>query len=147
LEVSKLDKCKTAIEKDPIFFGIDCVKGLLQYEEIIVEHSTDVSRIKNEASNTGVADFYAFVNANILTMTTDSEVDSLIRGGIVSVRGGVIEHVGSFDEVMPLLDDGVTVMDAQGGFILPGFIDMHAHWEGVYATMYNLKVLTFIGIP
>lgn len=86
-----------------------------------------------------MADFYAFVNANILTMTGESAETDLIRGGVVTVRGGIIESVGSFEEVMPLLPEGATIMDVQGGFVVPGFIDMHAHWEG---TLLSRSTLT-----
>lgn len=69
-------------------------------------------------------------NGKILTMTgTDFD------NGYVLVDGGKIAAVGQ--EIQELLDRGIAVddvkiVDAGGGYILPGFIDAHCHvglWE------------------
>ncbi len=46
-----------------------------------------------------------------------------IEGGTVLVRDGKITAVGAAVEI----PDGVTVIDAEGSWVLPGFIDAHAH--------------------
>src|SRR5208283_5005182 len=46
-----------------------------------------------------------------------------IEGGTVLVRDGKITAVGAAVEV----PEGVPVIDAAGSWVLPGFIDAHAH--------------------
>lgn len=53
-------------------------------------------------------------NANVVT---DKEV---IRGGSVSIENGYIKEVG-FNLA------GDEVIDAKGGYVIPGFIDLHCH--------------------
>jgi hypothetical protein len=55
---------------------------------------------------------FVIFNATILTMETgDPEVD-LIREGVLTIRGGVIESVGALGTLVP---SGVTAFNAQGG--------------------------------
>lgn len=60
------------------------------------------------------------VNANII----DGASAQPIRGGFVLVRNGKIEQIGSGKIEAPA---GVTVLDLQGRWLLPGFVDGHAH--------------------
>ena len=48
LEISKLGQCSSQIKSDRITFGISCVKNLLEYQRIDIEHSTDIARLKKE---------------------------------------------------------------------------------------------------
>jgi len=57
-------------------------------------------------------------NATILTMNDRFEVVD----GAVSVRNGVIASVGPEPA-----DPHETVIDASGGFLLPGFVQTHLH--------------------
>ncbi len=43
------------------------------------------------------------------------------------VRGGLVERVGTRDEIEPLIDGGCEVLDADGRVVAPGFVDAHAH--------------------
>jgi imidazolonepropionase-like amidohydrolase len=43
----------------------------------------------------------------------------------VLIRNGLIEFVGRVDDVA--LPEGTEVVDAGGGWLVPGFIDVHAH--------------------
>ncbi|KAJ7442290.1 hypothetical protein FB451DRAFT_1057716 [Mycena latifolia] len=132
LEVSKLSKCTSKIKHDTTNFGISCVKDLLEYQEVVVEHSTDIARLKRDAVTVNAqananSDVFVIFNATILTMETgDPELD-LIREGVLTIRGGVIESVGALGSLVP---SGATAFNAQGGFVVPGFIDVHAHWNG-----------------
>ncbi|KAJ7765443.1 hypothetical protein DFH07DRAFT_737741 [Mycena maculata] len=132
LEVSKLSKCASQIKHDTTHFGISCVKNLLEYQEVVVEHSTDIARLKHDAAAVNAqanenSDVFVIFNATILTMETgDLELD-LIEQGVLTIRGGVIESVGALGTLVP---SGVTAFNAQGGFVVPGFIDVHAHWNG-----------------
>lgn len=60
----------------------------------------------------------AIVGGRIVTGTGDS-----IESGTVLITDGVITAVGS-DVRIP---DGVEVIDASGRWVLPGFVDAHAH--------------------
>jgi len=55
-----------------------------------------------------------------------------IPGGGVLVNGGRIEAVGKRDELA--LPDDVQHLDAHGGLIAPGFVNMHIHGVGGYDT-------------
>ncbi|KAJ7917481.1 hypothetical protein B0H13DRAFT_2231389 [Mycena leptocephala] len=131
LEVSKLSKCASEIKHDTTHFGISCVKSLLEYQEVVVERSTDIARLKSDAAGLNAqanSDVFVIFNATILTMETgDPELD-LIREGVLTVRGGIIESVGALGTLVP---SGVTAFNAQGGYVIPGFIDVHAHWNAM----------------
>jgi imidazolonepropionase-like amidohydrolase len=87
-----------------------------------VEHSTDISRLKQDATTAIVsqgvhsilnADVLAITNATLLTYDTGNINTDLIHNGVLITRAGVIDSVGSFGEV--IVPDGATVIDAQGG--------------------------------
>ncbi|MFK5585022.1 MULTISPECIES: amidohydrolase [unclassified Serinicoccus] len=68
---------------------------------------------------------FAVVGARVLPIDTDP-----VEDGVVLVRDGVIEAVGSRSDVP--VPEGVEVVDAAGGWVLPGLIDAHVHlgvWE------------------
>jgi imidazolonepropionase len=52
---------------------------------------------------------------------------AIISDGGLLVREGVIEQVGSSEEIARNLPNDVDVIDADGRVVLPGFIDAHAH--------------------
>jgi hypothetical protein len=151
LEISKLEECSSQIKDDRITFGISCVKNLVEYQRIVIEHSTDIARLKKEAkqvSHTALDyfDMVVFTNATLLTMESGNPEADLIRNGILITRGGDIAYVGPFFDYTPPI--GATVIDVEGGaesewlsiclcvltmsigYIIPGFIDVHAHWDG-----------------
>ncbi len=49
----------------------------------------------------------------------------------VVIRDGRIDEVGPADGANPAAADGVTTIDGEGGFLLPGFIDCHVHLTGL----------------
>lgn len=112
-----MSNCASEIKHDRTRFGISCVKNILEYQEVIVEHSTDIARLKRDAASLTAqanadADVFVIFNATILTMETgDPELD-LIREGVLTIRGGVIESVGALGTLVP---SGVTAFNAQGG--------------------------------
>jgi hypothetical protein len=114
-EIDKLKKCHSALINDKITFGISCTKELLEYQEIIVEHSTDIARLKKDAAMLSeIADSGVLVitNATLLTMETNSPAD-LIKNGILFVRDGVIQAVLRQDHAV--IPQGVKVINAMGG--------------------------------
>ncbi|MDR6550498.1 N-acetylglucosamine-6-phosphate deacetylase [Paenibacillus qinlingensis] len=52
----------------------------------------------------------------------------LIPNGVVLVENGLIVSVGEAEQVH--IPQGYTVLDAQGAYIAPGFIDIHCHGGG-----------------
>lgn len=65
---------------------------------------------------------------SVTTVFTNGTVilpDRLIESGVVICRGGRIEHAGLLTRKTFLKD--AEVIDARGGFISPGFIDLHVH--------------------
>ena len=152
LEISKLEQCSSQIKDDQITFGISCVKNLVEYQRIVIEHSTDIARLKKEAKEVShIAsknfDVVVIINATLLAMESGNPEADLIRNGTMTIRKGVIEYVGpSYVYYTP--PTGATVIDVEGGaesdwlsiylcvltmsigYVIPGFIDVHAHWDG-----------------
>ncbi|TCD70593.1 hypothetical protein EIP91_002623 [Steccherinum ochraceum] len=145
IEVSKIRDCSSQIRKDPLDFGISCTKNLLSYEELIVTHSTDIYRLKADAQVASLhaeeeavanSDFLVIYNATILTMDGRDPKTDLLRDALMVVRGGkIVAILGVQDAAIPY---GATTFDAQGGFVIPGFIDVHAHWNG-FASYYPAR--------
>jgi len=66
-----------------------------------------------------------FVNGKVLSMDGDNRVFEA-----VSVRGELIERLGSSEEILALADDDSIVTDLQGRSLLPGIVDAHGHFPG-----------------
>ncbi|TFK87930.1 hypothetical protein K466DRAFT_599091 [Polyporus arcularius HHB13444] len=138
VDVSKLDVCAKAAQQDAVTFGIACTKKLPNFQEVIVEYLSDIGRLKKEAAAFAAqrygedgmanADFFVIANATLLTMETGNVQSDLWHDAVIVTRGGEIEAiVGVHDVELPY---GTTVLDAEGGFVVPGYIDVHAHWAG-----------------
>ncbi|KAG8958820.1 hypothetical protein FRC03_008801 [Tulasnella sp. 419] len=159
IEVSRVSQCKGAIEADPQNFGFECIRHLLDVQEITVKYETDVSRISKEAkkefdsrSSTSDlskqeiatrrinADLLVITNATLVTMQTGIEDRDVVPGGMLFIRGGVIQTVGVGLPIPP----GAKVIDAEGGIVVPGFIDAHAHWSGDYSVASSWEHRTFL---
>lgn len=116
IPISRLSSCSEAIQDDTQTFGIACVKDLLDITEVTVLYESEISRLRREAkvhATTANADVVAFVNATILTMENGDQLNDLIEGGTVVLRGGFIEAVGKDDEVV--VPDGSVIIQANGG--------------------------------
>ncbi|KAL0070502.1 hypothetical protein AAF712_002334 [Marasmius tenuissimus] len=144
LEVSKLSQCSSDIEADPETFGIACVREQLEFQEVFFEHSTDIGRLKKETNTTTKL---VIRNATLLTMNTGEEDTDLIRGGSLVIKDGVIQTVGDLKDGD--LDDA-EVIDADGGFVVPGYLDVHAHWSGASnphpATSWEMETFLAFGV-
>jgi predicted amidohydrolase YtcJ len=70
---------------------------------------------------TGSADLI-IVNARVLTVDPDTP-----RAEAVAVRDGAIAAVGSRDEIFAMKGSGTRVIDADGGSVIPGFVESHMH--------------------
>lgn len=144
LDTSKLSSCSSAIAKDPVHFGILCTRQLLQFEEIVVSYASDIQRLSNDAraaaKSSGQnlteaelpnAEFMVIYNATVLTMETGTEKKDLLHDALLVTHNGKITALLGYEEAtsynIPL---NAKTFDAQGGFVVPGFIDVHAHWNG-----------------
>ncbi|KAI0737876.1 hypothetical protein C8Q80DRAFT_1275924 [Daedaleopsis nitida] len=138
IDVSKSDACSETVQKDPDTLGIECTKSYTEWQEVDVEYESDISRLKREAAALSAsrfgeeglknADFFIIANATLVTMETGDLKSDVLHDAVLVTRGGEIEAiVGVHDAVFPY---GATVFDAEGGFVVPGFIDVHAHWNG-----------------
>jgi len=52
---------------------------------------------------------------------------SIVGGGALLVRGGLVERVGARDEVERAAGPDCELLDAGGRLVTPGFVDAHAH--------------------
>lgn len=69
------------------------------------------------------------VGGNVITMagTSTDEMTQVRENQDILVTNNRIVAIG--DSGSLTVPDGAEVMDAKGKFIVPGFIDTHAHWE------------------
>lgn len=116
LDVSEVSQCVHAAQKDRETFGIACTRNLIHKQEVFVEHSTDIARLKSDARNTQDEFTTALVvihNATILTMDTGDEATDLIERGVMVIEDGVITAIGEEMEVQ--IPAGAVTIDALGG--------------------------------
>jgi predicted amidohydrolase YtcJ len=73
-----------------------------------------------------------YVNGNVLTMDATGTVSEA-----VSLREGLIDSVGSSEEILALVSDNTVVVDLRGRTVLPGFIDAHGHFPGSGQTVFS----------
>ncbi|KAG8981639.1 hypothetical protein FRB90_007111 [Tulasnella sp. 427] len=153
LKVDQLKHCRSAIQGDPSTFGIDCVQRYVNVTEIYAHYQSESDRITQDAfkvaqrggSSTDQPagtqfDILVIINAIIVTMTTGNERQDMIHGGTIIVQGGVIQLVGQ-DLAVP---QGAKVIDAEGGVVVPGFVDVHAHWNGADTVASSWEQLAFL---
>ena len=65
------------------------------------------------------------VNPSLILRGTVILPDRLMHDGAVCCRAGMIEAVAPFDQVGDV--SGAELVDAGGGYICPGFVDIHVH--------------------
>lgn len=73
----------------------------------------------------GVADLVV-TNATVVTMD-----DAQPEAQAVAMKDGRFVAVGSDEEVATWIGDGTELLDAQGRFVMPGFIEGHGHYNGL----------------
>lgn len=116
--------CSSEVEEDRLNFGISCVNKLVDYQEVFIEHLTDIARLRQEATLLkGVhkewlglrddSDVLVITNATILTMATGNPQNDLIENGVLITRGGVIESVGTASDIRVPVH--AQTIDAQRG--------------------------------
>ncbi|KAF7794297.1 hypothetical protein EIP86_005430 [Pleurotus ostreatoroseus] len=143
LNKAELKKCADTIAGDTLNFGISCSKDLPEVHELFVEHPTEIYRLKQETVRQN-ASILAFTNASALTMATGSLPHDALQNVTILVRDGLIEDVIPCRNIT--LPSDAVVIDAEGAFITPGFIDIHGHWD-VFNQFYpaqSWEMLTFL---
>lgn len=84
---------------------------------------------------------YAFTNASVW----DGTGQETIAAAVLVVRDGRIEALGT--DTAP---EGATVIDLEGGYVTPGFVNAHGHvngrWAGTGVTDMDARVLGDLGL-
>jgi len=75
------------------------------------------------------------LNGKIVTMDNNNP-----EGEAIAVKGDKILAVGSTDDIEKYIDDSTKVIDLDGKFAMPGFIESHAHFMGLGESKMNLDL-------
>ncbi len=75
-------------------------------------------------------------NANIFTAEEENELYSSI-----AIKDGLILELGNEDLVKNLSGESTNLIDAQGQFLMPGFIEGHAHFSNLGKSLQELNLL------
>jgi Tol biopolymer transport system component len=97
----------------------DAAEPLLEAEQGVVSRTVNVYLPRYEPEG-----LLALTGATILPMEADS---TRITDGIVLIENDRIVAVGPADEVQ--VPEGAERLDMSGRFILPGYVDTHAHFR------------------
>jgi len=77
------------------------------------------------------------LNGNVVTMN-----DSNMYAEAVAIKGNKILAVGSAEDIEELIGDSTEVIDLDGKFVMPGFIESHAHLIGLGESLINIDLKT-----
>jgi predicted amidohydrolase YtcJ len=75
-------------------------------------------------------------NASILTMDPDTP-----RARAIAIKDSEIIAIADRDDVSALKDSATRVIDAQGGTVVPGFVEAHMHLFGGAAELEHLQLM------
>lgn len=76
------------------------------------------------------------LNGNIYTVD-----EKMPRAQALAIRSGLILQVGTNEEIEKLKDDQTQIIDLQGQFTMPGFIEGHGHFSGMGYSLIDLNFL------
>jgi len=76
-----------------------------------------------------------FINGNVATME-----DSPVYAQAVAIKSDKILAVGSTKEIETYAGDSTEVIDLNGKFVMPGFIESHAHLIGIGESLINIDL-------
>jgi predicted amidohydrolase YtcJ len=74
-------------------------------------------------------------NGNFYTVDTVKP-----RASTLAIKAGRIIAIGDDDRVAPHVGDQTRVVDLEGAFAMPGFVDSHAHIMGIGQARVNLRL-------
>jgi hypothetical protein len=95
---------------------LDCVAGFTSMQDLSVTVASEIPQ-----------DVIVLDNALLVTMETGNMDEDIIPDGRLVIQGETIVAVGPMSEVD--IPDGALVQDMEGGVVMPGFIDGHAHFS------------------
>ncbi|EJD46085.1 hypothetical protein AURDEDRAFT_184428 [Auricularia subglabra TFB-10046 SS5] len=112
-----------------------CAEMLTQSLTLNVFFESDIGRLKREAHAAGASEAEVWiVNATLITMKTGVEEHDVVPDAAILLRDGLIQRV----MLMRAWENEFRgtesrVIDAGQGYVLPGYIDAHAHfWTSLY---------------
>jgi predicted amidohydrolase YtcJ len=76
------------------------------------------------------------LNGNIYTVD-----EKMPRAQALAIKDGLIQQVGSNEEIEKLKGEQTQVIDLQGQFAMPGFIEGHGHFSGLGYSLIDLNFL------
>ncbi|EMD34385.1 hypothetical protein CERSUDRAFT_117254 [Gelatoporia subvermispora B] len=133
VDVSEVSACAAKKGSGAAVLDASCAKTVPSYQEVIVEYVSDVGRLRESSPFSG---FLLIANARLLTMETGDLAQDLRENAMLFVRDGeIMAIVNMEDAVVP---ENAMLLDAEGGLVVPGFIDVHAHWNG-FATLHPAR--------
>lgn len=74
-------------------------------------------------------------NADIYAVDTTMTADAL------AIKDGRLLAIGIWDEIQSYVGKNTEVIDAEGHFLMPGFIEGHGHYSGLGYSLINLNFL------
>ncbi|KAH8835051.1 hypothetical protein DL96DRAFT_1572673 [Flagelloscypha sp. PMI_526] len=111
-----------------------CAAPKPHYFELKIPRTTDIERLKQEAGDDHVL---VLQNATVVTFDNGVEGDDIIEHATIVVRDGVIQTIAAGETAKDLrVTSQATVLDLEGAYVVPGFIDVHAHWSAAFGTRY-----------
>ncbi len=75
-------------------------------------------------------------NANIYA------VDTVYTSDAIAIKDGVILQIDTWENIEKWIDENTEIVDAEGNFVMPGFIEGHGHYSGLGYSLINLNFLT-----
>lgn len=76
------------------------------------------------------------INGNIYTVAEPT------TGNAIAIQNGNIIEIGSNEEMEKKYKNAETeIIDAEGNFVMPGFIEGHGHFSGLGSSLINLNLL------
>ncbi|HLO52755.1 MAG TPA: amidohydrolase [Saprospiraceae bacterium] len=79
----------------------------------------------------------------IITNANIYAVDTVYTGATaIAIKDRLILQIGSDEDIKLLANEDTKTIDAQGQFIMPGFIEGHGHYSGLGYSLINLNFLT-----
>ena len=75
-------------------------------------------------------------NGTIVTLNTEKP-----QVAAIAFRAGRVMELGTNEAIQELVGQQTTVIDLEGNFAMPGFIEGHGHFSGIGSTLQNLNFI------
>ncbi|KAL4900089.1 hypothetical protein BDW74DRAFT_183045 [Aspergillus multicolor] len=101
--------------------------GLVKTQTLNVTFETALSQQIVTTDNANLV----ILNATMISMSEDPSAPKQIPNATIIIRAGQIIAAGHGHSIpLPPTTNHSFILDAAGGAVLPGFIDIHGHWGG-----------------